>query len=153
MRTKLFAAVVIACAASGCVSKTARGPSPEEGKALAEQAQAECRAQKFRTHLAAARCLGEAEERYIKPSFPYPDLLSVRIATRNAIAEKVDAGKMTEAEGELAMAQANSKLASEFKGRIDSSQAVAAQSLAAVAAVDASRPKTCYGGPQIATCF
>ena len=44
-----------------------------------------------------------------RPFVPYPDLLDRVIATRLALAEKLDAGKMTIAEAELAGAQSSIK--------------------------------------------
>ena len=44
-----------------------------------------------------------------RPFVPYPDLLDRVIATRLALAEKLDAGKMTIAEAELASAQSSIK--------------------------------------------
>ena len=74
---------------------------------------------------------------------PYPDLMDQELAARMAIAEKLQAGKMTLAEANLAQAQTHSQLMAEEQYRSLSGRAVSAQEVAASAAWRASAPVSC----------
>src|SRR5689334_10949757 len=100
---------------TGCISsQEAAAPSKaEQIKARYEEAakayvaaEEECTRQSFRTRVEKVRCVNEAESRIKRPLIPYPELLDVKLATRMAIAEKVDRAQMTEAEGVLEMSKA-----------------------------------------------
>lgn len=73
-----------------------------------------------------------------RPLTPYPDLLDQEIALRMAVAEKLDTGKMTIAEGDLALTQGHSQVASEEHRRDLAKRSVAAQEEAAEAAAASS---------------
>jgi hypothetical protein len=62
------------------------------------------------------RCKRPALELY-KQLTPYADLVDQEIAMRMAVAEKLDTGKMTMAEAELATAQSHSQIMSEEQRR------------------------------------
>lgn len=52
------------------------------------------------------------------PAVPvYPDIMGVYIASGNFVAEQIRDGKMTDAEGKLAMAQAKQRLREDTEGR------------------------------------
>src|SRR5215203_25784 len=53
-------------------------------------AEQDCIRGPFRTRVEKVRCINEAENRLKRPMLPHPDLLDVKLATRMAIAEKVD---------------------------------------------------------------
>jgi hypothetical protein len=78
------------------------------------------------------RCKRPALELY-KQLTPYPDLVDQEIAMRMAVSEKLDTGKMTMAEAELATAQSHSLIMSEEQRRNLSSRSVEAQESVAAA--------------------
>jgi hypothetical protein len=77
-----------------------------------------------------ATCMQPGLELY-RNLTPYPDLLDQEIALRMAVAEKLDTGKMTIAEGDLALTQGHSQIASEEQRRDASNRSVRAQESAA----------------------
>jgi len=99
-----------------------------------------------------ARCINEAMNLY-RGSLPYPDLLDQEMAARSAIAEQVDTGKMTLAQGDLEFSRVHSNLVAEEQRRALSGRAVSAQESAAAAAWRASNPVTCTRSGNSTTCF
>lgn len=96
-----------------------------------------------------ARCINAAEEKaYRSSGISGGDLVSVRLATRMAIAEKQDKGQMTEAEAELEFARANSGLVSTDQQRRNS--AVTADAISSMATP---RSTTCTRIGNSVTCF
>ena len=67
----------------------------------------------------------------IRPLSPNPDLVDQEAALRMAVAEKVDAGKMTVAEAELAQTQGHSQIVAEEQRRNVTNRSADAQELAA----------------------
>ncbi len=130
-------------------------PAQEEKDRSAnlQSALSNCETATFKTRLERSRCIGNAEEAYLVPGSPVADLIRVKIATRNSIAERLDMGKITQAEADLETAKAASELVGEAKQRSASSRIAQAQENAADAAAARNKPVTCYGGPQFASCF
>lgn len=112
-----------------------------------------CKNTKFNTKLEFARCLGHAEENFSVPGSPVSDLIRVKIATRNSIAERLDAGKITQTDADLETAKVESELVGEARRRMTASRIARAQEAAADASAARNKPITCYGGPQFASCF
>jgi hypothetical protein len=110
----------IALALAGCVDD---GPSPE-AVASFERDKAACAA--FQTALARAKCFNGVVDRYVRPTVRDQDLLTLEEAERVSLAEKVDAGKMTEAEADLQLAQARSGIFSELQRRSNNTDIAAA---------------------------
>lgn len=152
MRVQIIVITVSAIALSGCgIARAAR--EEKERSAGLQAALAACQATPATTRLANARCIGDAEETYMVPGSPIADLLRVKIATRNSIAARLDAGKITAAEAELEEAKARSELVGEAKRRVNQDRSIAAQQAMAEAASRPAPPLNCVGGPTIATCF
>lgn len=91
------------------------------------------------TNAAYAECVNAAENKYIRPIYPFPDLLDLRLASRLNTYKRVDSGVITPEQGSLELAEANARIASEESRRFTSMQSVRAQQAMAVAA---SRPQT-----------
>ena len=85
-----------------------------------------------------------------RPLTPYADLLDQEIALRMAVAEKLDSGKMTIAEGDLALTQGHSQVASEEQRRNASNRSVAAQE---EAAANSGRGFSCIRSGSTVNCF
>lgn len=138
MRTVIAAATVaVLC---GCAAHT--GPTQAEINAakLAAEAQAkrDC-AERFpigprSNHAAQARCYADWFDVYILPDVPYPDLARAVTAKRIAIAEKIDRGLMTEAEGDADIAQTRAWAVGEAQRRDNGATQTQAQMAAARAA-------------------
>ena len=96
MRNVLIAAALLALPLAGCMPT---GPSPEAIASARQEILACYRASK--THVAAARCQNSVLARVA----PGGDLANVVATERVAIAEKQDAGTMTQAEAEAELAR------------------------------------------------
>lgn len=136
--------LVLAAALGGCAQARINAASEEM-----EREKATCRAAPKTTHMNLARCINAAEEKaYRNSGISGGDLVSVRLATRMAIAEKQDKGHMTEAEAELEFARTNSGLVSTDQQRRNS--AVTADAISSMAAP---RSTTCTRIGNSVTCF
>lgn len=106
--------------------------------------------------IAGAACLNEAEK-IVRPYMPFPDLLDLRLAGRQEIAERYAAGRISKAQMNLEGSQLQASLVGEEQRRINSNRSVAAQQTAASAAVAgaaaASAPRTCTRTFDTVTCF
>jgi hypothetical protein len=123
---------------SGCGLMAVRERQEAIAKARAEQEAlfAECEEKFPKTRgnfVNRAKCRQPGLELYAK-LVPYPDLLQQDIALRTAIAEKLDAGQLTVAQGELEIAQAHSQIVTEEQRRTLAVRSVNAQQSAAAAA-------------------
>jgi hypothetical protein len=74
---------------------------------------------RLQTSVAQTRCMIAVSNKYIRPTInPNSiDLFDLGVATKLALAEKVDAGQLTQAEADLQMAQTTSHIASEEQQR------------------------------------
>jgi hypothetical protein len=84
---------------------------------------------------------------------PYPDLWDVYIASRIVIAERVQKGQISIAEGDEAFAQKRSDLAAEEQRRLLANRSVAAQENIASASLQAAGPRSCIQASNTVTCF
>lgn len=80
------------------------------------------------------QCFHEAENAYIRPIHPHPDLLSLRQANQMAIVGKIERGEMTSDEANLANAKNVADVNAEMQRRGNDNRAVAAAEDAAYAA-------------------
>lgn len=136
--------LAIAATLGGCAQQRMAEASEQM-----EKEKAECRAPPRTTNMALARCINSAEERGFRASgVSGGDLLSVRLASRLAIAEKQDKGQITAAEAELEFAKVTSSLVSTDQQRRNSE--VTAN---AVSAMSAPRSTTCTRYGNSVTCF
>lgn len=62
-------------------------------------------------------CLVEAENKLVRPTYPFPDLIDLRQAYQLAYARKVDSSEITPEEVRLRIAELNTKLTSIFEER------------------------------------
>jgi hypothetical protein len=96
--------------------------------------------------IARAKCFNDADKAFM-PFSTAPDLVSLRIAKRSEVAERIAQGKITRAQGVLELSELNTNLVSEDQRRRNSNQSVAAQQQAATAAtigaINAGAPRTC----------
>jgi hypothetical protein len=148
--TMLFVAVMMA----GC-GMIARREAEERRVAIRTEAQAAiqvCREQypEGAKPMARARCFNSAEE-IMRPLFPYPDLLDLRMATRTSLAEKEEHGQLTHNDAVLQFAQFHSQNVAEEQRRLNSNRSTAAQELAADSAGDKS--VTCNRFGNTVSCY
>lgn len=140
-RGSVRGAVTLICISlllSGC-GLAARREAQERQSAVVEQVRDSVAAcdQSFpkqqSTAVARARCLGEATAP-IRPLVPYPDLYDQEVANRNALAEQVQAGKLSQVQYEAQFAQMHSATIAEEQRRNLSNRSVQAQEATAAAA-------------------
>jgi hypothetical protein len=129
MRKVLVAAALLALPLGGCMST---GPSPEAIDSAKQEILACYKAAK--TYVGAARCQNAVLSR-----FSQGDLANVVATERVAIAEKRDAGTMTQVEAEAALAKVIASTNSEAQQRS--------------AAVAASMPVSCTSIGATTTCY
>ena len=99
-----------------------------------------------------ARCQNDATN-IVRPFMPYPDLVDQDTATRMAIAEKLQQGKLSEADANMQFTQAHSQIIAEEQRRQLNGRAVHAQESAAAAAWQASSPVSCTSIGATTTCY
>ena len=146
---KMLTALSCVFALAACAPN---GPSPGEvaqTRAVEDEFIRGCKA-RFALAVPRTRCLNGVANIYVRPHYPFPDLLDVMLATRLAVAEKVDAGTMTWAEADLAVAKTNSEILSEASARLNSQ---AMMRLQYEAAMRAARPVSCYTLGDVTNCY
>ena len=140
-----FSTLLLVAALAGCMQT---GPSQETLSAT-NDAFAACKAQNTKA-VARAVCANGVVDRYLRPGNPNPDLVDLLAAKRIALAEKVDAGTMTEADATAAFAQAKADATSEARRRQASASIADAQQRAAL---QASLPHSCYSLGDFTSCY
>jgi len=158
---RVFAYIVFALMLAGCglsrqqEQQAARAAALEQLKA----ANATCQAaysEEAKDAIARAKCFNAADQAYM-PFSDAPDLLSLRIAKRSELAERMAAGKITRAQAVLELSQLNANLVSEDQRRRNANQSVAAQQQAAAAAtigaINAGAPRTCTRFGNTVNCY
>jgi hypothetical protein len=136
-RASAVSVVVLMVAGCGLARQQEMQQQAAKLNAQRDADNADCR-QRFPTtprtnHVALARCLNEVAARYW-PDQSNRDLLELFVAKRMAIAAQVDAGKISEPEGEVLLAQARTEIVSTAQQRQNAHGLVAAQQQAADAA-------------------
>lgn len=136
MRSTVLTALA-AIALAGCVNNAEIDQKISAGRASCN---ARFDAGELKTTRARSECLNDVERASIPPNL-FTDLHAYRQALRISLAEKVDAGVMTDADAQLEFARINSDLTSEFIRRQQVDASVAAQRAAAVSQIlSATRP-------------
>jgi hypothetical protein len=148
---KVYIIIALAAGVAGCQS--AASQKQAEITAAADQAVEQCNTRQFRTAMARAQCLNDAERPRLQIAGQFSDLVNVKFATRMALAEAVDKGQMTQAQADLEMAKANSTLMSSGRQRINQDRQLAAQEEIASAASAPPRSVTCNRFGNSVTCF
>jgi hypothetical protein len=99
------------------------------------------------------RCLNEVEARLMRPLDPFPDLADQRLAARKALAADLDAGRLTEAEANVRLAQKRAQIAAEERRRTEVTSAISAEATAALARQRVALGTTCSEGDAAVSCF
>jgi hypothetical protein len=109
--------------------------------------------------VARAQCVNGAFA-ILQPTMPYPDLIQVFMADHLAVAEEVQIGRTTIAQGNAILAHKWSELVAEEQRRnlanrsvMAAEQQASAASSAAAASWRAAGPRTCNYGAGMVTCF
>jgi hypothetical protein len=109
-----------------------------------------------KTAVARAKCENEAVG-IQRPLMPYPDLMDLFFASRIAIAEQFQNGKITLAQANETLAIKRSEIIAEEQRRVNSNRAVAAQQQAAsaamIGALSAGAPRTCTTFGNTTNCY
>lgn len=129
----MYRVAVVLClgmALAGCQS-VGGGQLPDT-KANAEAAAVACRGLAG-TMTARARCMNNAENTYLRPGYPYPDLLNLRHSSRVAIASRYDRKEITEEQADAEFDQMAANIQSEASRRSSANALVNAQRSAAIA--------------------
>ena len=100
-------------------------------------------------YVAQVKCMNAADEQF-GGTPPYADLDTVRKLKRVELAERLEAGKITEAQVQLEFAQTMSSIIAEVNRRNNGARSVAAQESMAAAA---SKPVTCTRIGGVTNCF
>lgn len=141
---KIATAIAAGLLASGCAAAALNAANEQLAKDKAL-----CQSMPKTTNVAMARCINIAEEKAYRASgVGGGDLVAVRLATRMAIAEKMDKGQMSLAEGELEFAKVNSSLIGTDQQRRNS--AVTANAMNSLANPG---PTTCTRIGNSVTCY
>jgi hypothetical protein len=142
---KGIAICFVALMLAGCGAVLAEKQAEEAAKQRADQEanNADCRKQ-FPTaprinHAALARCLNDVAARYWTDT-ANRDLLDLYAAKRLAISTQMDEGKVTEEEGQLAIAQAATDTTTAHQQRVNAENVVATQQGSADAAANPPPP-------------
>jgi hypothetical protein len=152
---KLIAICALATALAGCGLAREAETKKQLAQATAqlEAAREDCRTRSFKNRTERARCQNEAEERYMLPLFPHPDLARVKMALRLSLAAKVDQGLLSAEDAELEFAKANTQLVAELERRWNTRRLVAAQEENAAAASRAASGFSCTRFGNTVNCF
>lgn len=144
MRRVILVGLTALC---GCAS----GPSPEE-TARRDAISREIGAciSTFPYGVKRSRCLNAIDERYVKPGFPFPDLLALLDTSRVAIAERYERKEITEAEAQALYARVRSEAEGEFAKRRGQQESLDMQRAALIMS---SRPVTCTSFGATTNCF
>jgi hypothetical protein len=105
-----------------------------------------------KTVVARAKCQTEAMA-ILLPMVPYPDLLRSLIASRMVVAEEVQDGKLTIAQGNEIMANKLSNMVSEEQRRNLANRSVRAQEGIAAASLASAGPHSCTSFGNTVNCF
>jgi hypothetical protein len=98
------------------------------------------------------QCLNDAFA-ILRPMMPYPDLMDLNMATRVAIAERIQSGQVTMAQGNEEMMRKQSEIVSEEQRRLLANRAVRAQENIADASLQAAGPHSCTQIGNTVNCF
>ncbi len=135
MRPEVLGLLAACSILAGCGTGARYDPAADARAAMNEAAR-QCYTrfpEGSKQYVAKARCEYDAAM-LMRPYAPYPDLFDSEWAFNMALAEKLQAGKITPAEHNLALAEHRSQIASETQRRGLANRSVAAQESIAAAA-------------------
>ena len=137
MKPIVGAMLCVVLASCGIAARMQAAEHAKELRAQSDAAANTCKlnfaADNPKTYLARQKCLNDAVEIAL-PTLPNQDLVSAYMAERVAIGEQVQAGKMTVAQGDAAIANKRSWMISEDQNRRNAAAGVAAAQQSAAAA-------------------
>jgi hypothetical protein len=99
------------------------------------------------------RCFNEVEARFMRPFEPFPDLSEQRLAARKALAADLDAGRLTEAQANVRLAQKHAQIAAEERRRSERTSSISAEATAALIQQRLALGTTCNERDAAASCF
>jgi tryptophanyl-tRNA synthetase len=147
---------IVALGGCGLAARAERQKQMAAAVATAQQGYADCKTQfpeESKQALDRNKCSYEVAKLNIRPFVTYPDLFDTDWAEKLAVAEKLQAGKITFAEANQQATEHHSQIVAEEQRRNLSNRSVTAQESAAAAAWAASGPVTCNRVGNTATCF
>ena len=158
---RLCVALALAALIAGCGLARQRELAAQMA-ALREQSAAamkECGEKFPKMAVTRAQCVNAALV-IVQPTLPYPDLLQVYMADHMVVAEDIQAGRTSIAQGNAVLARKWSELVGEEQRRRLANRTVTAQEQTAAAASStaaaswqAAGPRTCNYGAGTITCF
>jgi hypothetical protein len=105
-----------------------------------------------KTAVARTQCVNDALA-ILRPIMPHPDLLDLNLATRTALAEKVQKGQLTLAQANEEMMRKQSEMIAEEQRRVLANRSVRAQETVADASLQAAGPHSCTRIGNTVNCF
>jgi hypothetical protein len=99
------------------------------------------------------RCLNEVEARFMRPFEPFPDLSEQRLAVRKALAADLDAGRLTEADANVRLAQKKAQIEAEERRRTQATSSISAEATAAMLQQRLALGSTCSQADAAVSCF
>jgi hypothetical protein len=156
MRILLVVAIAVLVSDCGLMRQRELQAQTEQLKAKSQAASQECDttlpAGSPKTAMARAKCQTDALA-ILRPIMPYPDLMDLFIASRISIAERVQNGQLTIAQGNEIIAQKKSELVAEEQRRSLANRSISAQEDMASASLAAAGPRTCTAIGNTVNCF
>jgi hypothetical protein len=152
MRMLAVALLCILVAGCGLARMQERKEQMAAATMAKDQGTAACKAQypnKSKDLVAANRCYYEAA-RIMLPFITYPDLFEQQWAASSALAQQVDARKVTLADAELQLAERHSQIVAEEQRRSLANRSVSAQE---IAAQNVGGPNTCTRIGNTVNCY
>lgn len=147
--------VVLASVLCGCglarqqEMRSERAALKEQASAAAQECQAKFPPGVVTTAIARAQCVNDAVA-ITRPAWNYPDLLNSFMATRMAVAERIQKGQITVAQGNEQIANKWSEVVAEEQRRNLASRSVTAEE---VTAQNVGGPSTCIRNGNTVNCF
>src|SRR5271166_6540923 len=141
-------ALLVALMLAGCglVQRAQFQQKATELRAQSDAAMAECNSRLpagVPSHaVGRAQCVNQALG-ILRPIMPFPDLWDVYMATHLAIAEQVQAGKMSVTQANVVLTEKRSALTAEEQRRLLANRSVTAQENIAAASLEAAGPRSC----------
>jgi hypothetical protein len=155
MRVSVVLGLCCLLAGCGLMARKEREEQQASAKAQSDAAMADCEVQfpkGGKRYIEKTQCQNGAMN-VIRPLMPYPDLVDQDMASRMAVAEKLQAGKLTLAEANLEQSTFHSNIVAEEQRRMLNNRSVGAQESAAAATWHASSPVSCTRIGNTTNCY
>jgi hypothetical protein len=155
MRIVVVLGLCVILAGCGLMARKEHEEQQAAAKAQSDAAMADCETQfpkGGKRYIEKTQCQNAAIT-LVRPFMPYPDLVDQDLASRMAVAEKLQAGKITLAEANLEQSTFHSNIVAGEQRRLLSNRSVGAQESAAAAAWRASSPVSCTKLGNTVNCY